>query len=238
MAPTILLVPGLWEGPSVFDSLSSLLAADGFNTEAASLPSTGSTSPGNPTMKDDIDAIRQHIVSLVSRGDDVLLVLHSASGFLGSEAMQGLDMKRRQERGESGGVVGIVFLTAGLIPEGLAHQTPPFFVVEGGAAHCITPETSLFGDLPEDEKKKWLTLLKPQPSQGWDDTVTYTGWKDVPSVYLICEQDALLPVFLQEQFAGLANSKIVRCSAGHMPQLSQPERVAEVIKTAIADFSN
>jgi Alpha/beta hydrolase family len=130
MASTILFVPGLWEGPSVFDSLSSLLAADGFNTEVASLPSTGTISPGNPTMKDDIAAIRQRLVPLVSRGDNVLLVLHSAGGFLGSEAMQGLDVKQRRERGEKGGVVGIVFLTAGLIPEGFPHQTPPFWVIE------------------------------------------------------------------------------------------------------------
>jgi pimeloyl-ACP methyl ester carboxylesterase len=76
--------------------------------------------------------------------------------------------------------------------------------------------------------------LKHQPAQGWDDTITYAGWKEVPSVYLICEGDNILPVPLQEQLAGLANSKIERCSAGHMSQLSQPKRVAEVIKAATA----
>lgn len=83
MAPTILFVPG----PTVFSVVSSLLTKDGFRTETAVLPSTGTTSPGNPGMKDDIAAGRKHLQSVVSREEDVVLVLHSAGGFLGSEAM-------------------------------------------------------------------------------------------------------------------------------------------------------
>lgn len=81
-----------------------------------------------------------------------------------------------------------------------------------------------------------MAELKPQPAQGWGDKVTYTGWKDVPSVYLICEGDNALPVSLQEQLASLAGSKVERCSAGHLPQLSQPARVVEVIKAASTTF--
>lgn len=109
-------------------------------------------------------------------------------------------------------------------------------MIQGGASHCAQPETLLFGDLPSSEKPAWLAKLQPQPAQGWDDTVTYAGWKDVPSVYLICEGDNALPVALQEQLAGLAGSKIERCSAGHIPQVSQPERVVEVIEAACATF--
>lgn len=92
----------------------------------------------------------------------------------------------------------------------------------------------LFGDLPEGEKTKWLATIKPQPAEGWDDTVRYTGWKDVPSIYLICEGDNALPVPLQEQLAGLAGSEIQRCSAGHLAMLSQPEAVVGVIQAALA----
>ncbi|KAJ5619236.1 hypothetical protein N7510_003220 [Penicillium lagena] len=225
MAPVIFLVPGLWEGPSVFEPLSALMTANGFTTESAVLLSTGTVSPGNPTMKDDIAAVRQHLQEVVAQGEDVLLVLHSAGGFIGSEAMQGLSKKQRKESGQKGGVVGIVFLSGAVFPEGYEHQPLPFAVVE--------PDVLLFNDIPEQEKAKWLAELRPQPASGWDGKVTYTGWKDVPSVYLICEGDKALPVPLQEQLAALANSKIQRCSAGHVPQLSQPEKVMEVIKAAI-----
>lgn len=109
-------------------------------------------------------------------------------------------------------------------------------MIQGGASHCAQPETLLFGDLSDDEKTQWLAKLQPQPAQGWDDKVSYTGWKDVPSVYLVCEGDNALPVPLQEQLATLAGSKVERCSAGHIPQVSQPARVVEVIKAAYATF--
>ncbi|KAJ5149391.1 hypothetical protein N7448_000969 [Penicillium atrosanguineum] len=216
MAPTVLFVPGFWEGPTVFDKVTSLLTENGVRGEVAVLRSTGTTSPGNPGMKD---------------GEDILLVLHSAGGFLGSEALQGLD---KRPRGEQPGVVSIVFLAAAVYAEGFQHQPLPFAAVEGGSSSCVQPETLLFGDLPEAEKAEWLTAIKTQPAEGWDDTVSYTGWKDVPSVYLICEGDNALPIPLQEQLAGLAGSEIERCSAGHLPMLSQPEVVVRVVQAALA----
>lgn len=128
MAPTILFVPGFWEGPTVFGAVTSLLATDGFKTETAVLPSTGTTSPGNPGMKDDIAAVRKHLQGLISQGEDVVLVLHSAGGFLGSEAMEGLSKKMRD--GEKGGVIGIVFLSGAVFPEGYEHQPLPFAVID------------------------------------------------------------------------------------------------------------
>jgi pimeloyl-ACP methyl ester carboxylesterase len=92
------------------------------------------------------------------------------------------------------------------------------------------------GDLPENERKVWLQELKSQPADDWDDTVTYAGWKDVPSVYVVTELDKVLPVPIQEQLAGLANSKVERINAGHLPQLSQPEKMAEIIATAATAF--
>ena len=107
---------------------------------------------------------------------------------------------------------------------------------QGGASYCAQPELLLFNDIPEEVKAKWLAELRPQPAQGWDGVVSYTGWKDVPSTYLICEGDKLLPATLQEQLAMLANSKIERCSGGHLAQLSQPQKVMEVIKMALASI--
>ena len=135
MPPTILFVPGLWEGPTVFESVAGLLQtggrAEGLSTEIASLVSTGKTSPGNPTMKDDVAAVHTHLKSLIEEaGKEVLLVVHSAGGFIGSEAMEGMAAKGRKEGGLNGGVVGIVFLAAGVAPEGYEHGPLPFFEVK------------------------------------------------------------------------------------------------------------
>ncbi|KAJ6090288.1 hypothetical protein N7486_009103 [Penicillium sp. IBT 16267x] len=230
MTATVLFVPGFWEGPTVFKEVISLLKTSNVSAEVATLKSTGTTSPGNPGMKEDVAAIRAHIETILARGEDVLLALHSAGGFLGSEAMKGLDKSTRREQP---GVVGIVFLAGAVFPEGYQHQPLPFAVVEGGSSHCAQPEILLLGDVPVNEQAGWLAAFEPQPAEGWDDTVSYTGWKDVPSVYLICEGDNALPVSLQEQLAALAGSEIERCSAGHLPMLSQPDVVAKVVKRAL-----
>lgn len=100
--------------------------------------------------------------------------------------------------------------------------------------HCAIPEKLLFNDPSEEDVTACSKALKPQPAAGWDNTITYTGWKDVPSVYLVCEGDQALPPSLQEQLAALVGSKAEKCSAGHMFMLSQPEKVAEVIQNAAA----
>lgn len=107
---------------------------------------------------------------------------------------------------------------------------------QGGACYCVNPEVSLFSDFSEEERAKWMAELKPQPAEGWNDVVSYAGWQIVPTTYLICEGDQLLPVSLQEQCAATAKSRIERCSAGHLVQLSQPKRVIEVIKTTLASL--
>ena len=66
--------------------------------------------------------------------------------------------------------------------------------------------------------------------------MTYCGWKEIPSVYLVCERDQAIPPPIQVQLAEGAGSKIETCAAGHMPQIGMPEKVAEVIEKAVASF--
>ena len=126
--PTILFVPGFWEGPAPFAQVSSLLQGYGFPTEVAVLPSTGKLSPGNPSMVDDIAAIRSAVTELVESGKEVIMVMHSAGGFLGSNAIQGLGIKARGEA--RGGVTKLVFLAGAVFPEGFKHQPLPFFTID------------------------------------------------------------------------------------------------------------
>jgi hypothetical protein len=78
--PTIVLIPGLWEGPSVFTSISTTLQALGYPTLVAKLPSTGTTSSDPDrhtiTMRDDEQAIRYMVKPLViDKGKTVIMVI-------------------------------------------------------------------------------------------------------------------------------------------------------------------
>jgi pimeloyl-ACP methyl ester carboxylesterase len=123
---TIIFVPGFWEGPAVFNKVAEILEKAGFATEMAPLVSTGQRSPGNPTMKDDIAAIRKHIEPIVDADKEVILVLHSAGGFLGSEAVENLELSKREANGKKGGVVKIIFVAAGVAGPGYQHHPVGF----------------------------------------------------------------------------------------------------------------
>ena len=143
MSPTILFVPGYWEGPIVFAEVSSRLEWKGFKTAFAALPSTGTTSPGNPSMHDDIVAIRGKVMELIEAGEEIVMVLHSAGGFLGSNAIEGLSTR---SLGPKRGVEQIVFLTAALYPEGFDFGPLPFF--EKKASKDFSPHCSRFLTFP------------------------------------------------------------------------------------------
>ncbi|KAK4690877.1 hypothetical protein P7C71_g6011, partial [Lecanoromycetidae sp. Uapishka_2] len=232
MPPTIIFVPGFWEGSAPFEHVASLLQSQGYATHTAILPSTGSVSPKNPNMLDDVAAIRTKIAESVDKGEEVVLVLHSAGGFLGSNAIEGLTVEVRRAKGLQGGVKKIVFLAGGVAPEGFKHQPLPFCVFEGGAMNCVTPEKILFNDLDHEAAQKWAKTLQTQPATGWDGMVTYCGWREVPSVYLMCENDNCIPPPMQLQMAEMAGSRIERCAAGHMLMLSMPEKAVEIVKSA------
>lgn len=126
MAPSIAFVPGFWEGTEPFQIVMSLLSKKDFQTMICPLPSTGTTSPGNPSMEDDIAAIRSQIEEAVAEGKVVVMVLHPAGGFLGSNAIEGLSVNARAEQGLKGGVVGIVLVTGAIYPEGFERGDLPF----------------------------------------------------------------------------------------------------------------
>lgn len=250
--PHILLIPGFWEGTSIFDVVITSLRAHGYNAQAVPLLSTGHASPNNPSMKDDVACIRSVIAPLVEREEkDVVLVLHSAGAFLGSMALEGLSAKERSENGKKGGVKKIVFLAGAVWPEGFQHGPLPFFDYkvrlwdcssrehlmvltkpQGDEMYCVDAAGLLFNDLAPDTASSWISKLRCQPSSGWDDVVDYVGWKDIPSVYLLCEQDALLSPEMQTQMADRANSEIEKCDAGHCCMIGQPQRVLEVVEKA------
>lgn len=125
--PTIVFVPGFWEGSAPFEKISSILQGYGFPTEIAALISTGKISPGNPNMLDDIAAIRSAVRKLVESGQEVIMVMHSGGGFLGSNAIEGLGMMARGEA--KGCVTKLIFVAAALYLEGFQHKPLPFFAI-------------------------------------------------------------------------------------------------------------
>lgn len=79
-------------------------------------------------MLDDVQHIRSAIEPVVEEGKEVVLVCHSAGGFLGAAAVKDLGLHKRAGDGKKGGVSKLVFLAAGLGPEGWRHPDHVDFV--------------------------------------------------------------------------------------------------------------
>ncbi len=128
--PTVVIVPGFWEGRESFKATTSAIISAGYACTTVQLPSTGTVPPNNPTMHDDTNAIRKVLGEILEQGKEVILAMHSAGGFLGSNAIEGMSVEERKAQGKDGGVRKLLFLTAGLVPEGTMHTTPPFCDVQ------------------------------------------------------------------------------------------------------------
>jgi pimeloyl-ACP methyl ester carboxylesterase len=92
------------------------------------------------------------------------------------------------------------------------------------------PEDVFFHDVPKSEAEAWSSKVSTEPTQGWEIPLTYMGWREIPSHYILCEQDRMLPLPLQEHFSSLAGSVPLRMDAGHFPHVSQPQQLTAIIQ--------
>ena len=88
-------------------------------------------------------------------------------------------------------------------------------------------------DMDEDQRRAFLVRLD---LDNWPMAVTYAvHWSydhlgDVPSSYIVCERDGILPVAWQERFAErLRVDRTVRIDAGHQAMNTQPEALAGLL---------
>lgn len=149
MAPAIFIVPGIWETAPIWDHLISILKTKyHLSVSVTKLISTGRTTPGAPRMTDDIAHIRSDLTSAVEAAglEGVIALCHSAGGFLGIEAMEGLTEKAFKGKGKQGGVKRLILMTAAVAPEGHAHDPLPFMKIEVRPL-IVAPERSSINSL-------------------------------------------------------------------------------------------
>ena len=88
------------------------------------------------------------------------------------------------------------------------------------------------GDLPENEKKLvYATQGAPKPDL-FESKVGGAVWKSKPSWYIVAKNDRTVRPDLERALAKRMNATTYEFDSSHVPMLSQPERVLEVIRTA------
>ena len=90
------------------------------------------------------------------------------------------------------------------------------------------------GDLSEQEQKVvWATQGVPKPDL-FEAKVGGTAWKSKPSWYIVAKQDRTVHPDLERALAKRMGATTYELESSHVPMLSQPERVVDVIHTAAA----
>jgi len=116
--PTIFLVHGAWHPSSCYSAFLGSLAKAGFPTVAASLPSLCQTPTDDLTCLNDSSSVRSQLLPLIEdQGQDVIVLCHSYGGIPGGAAAAGLSKTRRINEGKKGGVLGLVYMCAFIVPE-------------------------------------------------------------------------------------------------------------------------
>jgi pimeloyl-ACP methyl ester carboxylesterase len=87
-------------------------------------------------------------------------------------------------------------------------------------------------DLSDEEQKLvWATQGVPQPDL-FNAKVGGTAWKSKPSWYIVGKNDHTVHPDLERFFAKRMGATTYELDSSHVPMLSQPERVLDVIRAA------
>lgn len=128
--PTLVFIPGFWEGPTAFSKIATTLTSQhAYATEVIPLPSTGTSGSDAKTFPTDVAFIRAKVQKLVHDGIEIIFIMHSAGAYIGSQAIRDLGLSQRKSGGEAGGVKTLVYLSGALLPEGSDHPPQPLFQI-------------------------------------------------------------------------------------------------------------
>jgi pimeloyl-ACP methyl ester carboxylesterase len=218
--PSIVFCHGLWADGSCFSKLIAPLQAEGYECIAAQY--------GLNTTAEDV-AVTKATIGRVS--SPVILVGHSYGGTVITGA--GTDER----------VAGLVYISALAPDAGETSQTQQanfpatdvfsqVEVVDGRI--WLRPEgTKHFcGDLSDQEQKLvWATQGVPKPDL-FNAKAGGTAWKTKPSWFIVAKKDHTVHPDLERFYAKRMGATTYELDSSHVPMLSQPEQVLEVIRTA------
>jgi RNA polymerase sigma factor (sigma-70 family) len=218
--PSIVFCHGLWADGSCFSKVIPALQAAGHQVIAAQY--------GLDTTADDVATVRRTLGRVSS---PAILVGHSYGGSVITGA------------GTDDRVAGLVYIAA-LAPD--ADETSQtqqsnfpktdvfsYIEVADGRIWLIPEGIECFaGDLSEQEKKLvWATHFAPAADL-FNAKVGGTAWRSKPSWYIVAKNDRTVHPDMQRFVAKRMSATTTEVASSHVPMLSHPDLVIDVIRTA------
>ena len=246
--PTIVLIHGGWHIPSTYSKFTSLLKSAGYEVHVPRLPSTNETRPPNTDLNTDTAMIQGYVESLVDAGRLVVAIMHSYGGQVGTNALYGLGVKNRTERGLPGGVFHLIYMCAFALPEGGSmvgkvkefgheHLLPLAFEIADDDS-CVNrdPKTLLVGPgIDDTEAEMYVSSLVRWNGKSMYQAITHCAWREISVTYIYTSQDMTVPLDYQKSMVeGIqAEGQVVHTvelATGHCPNLTMTQEVVDIIK--------
>lgn len=217
---SIVFCHGIWADGSCFNKVVPTLQADGFEVMSAQY--------GLDTNESDVAMVKRTLGRLNS---PAILVGHSYGGSVITAA------------GEDDRVVGLVYIAALAPDEGETSQSlldkfpasdifSHIEVADGRVWMKPDGVASFAGDLTEQEQKVvWATHFAPSADL-FTKNAAGVAWKTKPSWYIVATSDRTVPPELQQFVAKRMGATISEVDSSHVPMLSRPELVIDVIRAA------
>jgi pimeloyl-ACP methyl ester carboxylesterase len=218
--PSIVFAHGLWADGSCFSKLIPTLQAEGHEVV--------STQNSLDSLEGDVAAVRRALGRVSA---PTILVGHSQGGTIITHA------------GTDDRVAGLVYIAA-LAPDedetasGLQAQfptTPVFSHIEvaEGRIWLLPDGIGCFaGDLSEEEQQLvWATQGVPAADL-FDQKAPGAAWRSKPSWYIVASNDRTVNPELERFVAERMGATTYEADSSHVPMLSKPELVIDVIREA------
>ncbi len=219
----ILLVHGAWADGSCWSKVVLLLRDKGYNVTAAQIPLT--------SLADDI-LVTQRLLS--AQKEPTVLVGHSYGGAVITGAAN-----------NAPNVKALVYITAfglnaGESLDSLSKQGP----APAGASAVEADDngylwinrekfhSAFAADATKDEAYVMAAVQKPLHVAAFAGEESASAWKTIPSWYLVCTNDQMIPPPAQQFMAKRMSATVKSVASSHSPFVSHPETVADIIALA------
>ncbi|KAK4619482.1 hypothetical protein CLAFUW4_10793 [Fulvia fulva] len=222
---SIIFVSGAWHTSFHIQPVIPHLEKAGYRIIPCPLPAAGTK---GSTYEENYTAIQNAAEEELALGQNVALILHSAGGASGCEAVNQLLASPVNTFADS---IQIIFLASFIahehITKRLMEEGHIRFDAGEGVIYHEKPYEGFFNDMDREKARPFveaLTFFQPTQVEFSSDV-----WQKVPLTHVVCERDeSVLPetqVALAEQYG----MKVVRLDARHDPFVSQPEKFVEVV---------
>jgi len=225
-SPSIVFAHGLWADGSCFQKLISTLQADGHEVICSQ--------HGLDSLKGDVECVTRCLGRV---SGPVILVGHSYGGTLITHA------------GTDNRVAALVYIAA-LAPDETetSQSLQQKFPVTDVFSHIEVADGRIWlrpdgvaafaGDLPEAEQMAvWATQAVPVPDL-FEQKVDGVAWRSKPSWYIVATKDRTVHPELERFVAKRMGATTVETDSSHVPMLSKPSVVLDVIRKAAKAVQN